>query len=742
MSWSNVRLIWLRELRDQWRDRRTMFTVVVLPWLLYPLLGVLFFQVIQFLQEHPARVWLVGAAWLPDEPPLVVHDRFAAEFCPEEESRRLLLTVTATRPDADCAERAEQAARQAIRSGMYDAVIYFPPDFSRQLQRYQLRPGLLMERQGEDFAEPRVAPAPQLFVDLASDKSRLARDRVERVLNRWREALVRRSLEARRVPLAAITPFEISTIDVSDEATRRAALWSKLLPFVVLIWALTGAFYPAIDLCAGEKERGTLETLLSSPADRREIVWGKLLTVMVFSAATALSNLFSLGVTGTLLLRQLQHVAGPGAALDLGPPPLAALVWLLPMLLPVSALFSALALAIAALARSSREGQYYLMPLLLLVLPLMALPMLPDAELNLGASLLPVTGLLLWLQTLVEGHYGTALRFAPPVLAVTAAGCWLALRWAVGQFESEAVLFRSGERGGMALWLRRTIVDRGDTPTVGQALVVGLGLLVLTLFAGPLAGRLDNWPAVARTALLTQTALIAGPVLALTLLLTRRPGQTLRLNVPRWWTLPAAVVLAIALHPFVTLLGQAIRELYPIGAATRSELQPTVDAINGAPLAYVLLLLALLPAVCEELAFRGFILSGLRSLRSPWAAVAISSLFFGLTHGLIQQALVVSVVGAVIACLALRSGSLLPGIAYHGTHNAIALLAGRLTADSLDAQPWLRLLFAPSGDSLMPLTYRWPWIAGCALVGAVVLVGFWRIASTSSTDTSQATPHG
>ena len=72
------------------------------------------------------------------------------------------------------------------------------------------------------------------------------------------------------------------------------------MPFLLLIWALTGAFYPAVDFCAGEKERGTLETLLTSPAERIEIVWGKLLTVMLFSMVTSVLNLLSMGITGSL----------------------------------------------------------------------------------------------------------------------------------------------------------------------------------------------------------------------------------------------------------------------------------------------------------------------------------------------------------------------------------------------------------------------------------------------------------
>jgi len=73
--------------------------------------------------------------------------------------------------------------------------------------------------------------------------------------------------------------------------TREAAFWSKLLPFIMLVWAMTGAFYPGDrPSVAGEKERGTLETLLCSPALRGEIVWGKLGAVMSFSMLTAILN--------------------------------------------------------------------------------------------------------------------------------------------------------------------------------------------------------------------------------------------------------------------------------------------------------------------------------------------------------------------------------------------------------------------------------------------------------------------
>ena len=76
------------------------------------------------------------------------------------------------------------------------------------------------------------------------------------VLSRWRDSLIQANLKQRDVPLEAMRPFEVKTDDIAAPGRASAAIWSKLLPFVLLIWSLTGAFYPAIDLCAGEKDAG------------------------------------------------------------------------------------------------------------------------------------------------------------------------------------------------------------------------------------------------------------------------------------------------------------------------------------------------------------------------------------------------------------------------------------------------------------------------------------------------------
>jgi sodium transport system permease protein len=380
MTWANIRLIYLRELRDQLRDRRTLFTIVILPLLMYPLLAMVWCQMQQFLKERPSKVLIVGSANLPDDPVLLVDGKFTAVHCMESESKLLNLVLDQQPVAGKEVGDIRTTAERDIEIGLYDAVVYFPPEFAQNIARFRRA----KSEQGDkklQVADLDAVPQPEIFVDSASDASRVAMSRVDLVLRRWRETMVQQNLIQSDIPIGAARPFEVVNTDVAENYRRRAALWSKVLPFVVLIWALTGAFYPAVDLCAGEKERGTLETLLVSPAQRGEIVWGKLLTVTTFSIATSLLNLLCMGLTGSLFFMQMAKTM-QSPMLDMGPPPLSSLCWLAVAVVPIAALFSALALAIAAFARSTKEGQYYLMPLLLISLPLMVLPLLPQVKLD------------------------------------------------------------------------------------------------------------------------------------------------------------------------------------------------------------------------------------------------------------------------------------------------------------------------------------------------------------------------
>ncbi len=731
MSWSNVKLILIREVRDQLRDRRTLFVIAVLPVLLYPLLAMSFLQVAQFMREKPSRVLIVGARDLADLPPLVDEAPAGggpAALAPSGSRPAKVLDLHFAPDEPRSGEGGPRdpakQARRAVERGEYDAAVYFPPDFAEQLEAFReamprqrdAADGTASEAPASELSASLEAPRPEIICSTANEKSQIAYARVRAMLERWRQEIVERKLVEVGLPSAAAKPFDVKTADVAESTGRRGtAVWSKVLPVLLLVWAMTGAFYPAIDLCAGEKERGTLETLLCSPAERSEIVIGKLVTIMLFSMATAVWNLVAMGVTGTLLLAQLPQF---------GPPPPTAAVWLSLALVPVSALFSALCLALAAFARSAKEGQYYLMPLLLVTMPLVVLPMAPGVELNLGNSLIPVTGVVLLLKNMLEGNFLKAWPFLFPVAGVTLACCLLAVRWAVEQFNSEAVLFRESERMDVGLWLRHLHKDRGPTPTAAAAVFCGVVILVVRFFMSASVPAPTGFRDLALIALVTQLAVIAAPALLMTVMLAGSARRTLLLRVPPWRTVPAAAALALVLYPSVDALRAAVMRLYPVSDEMLQRLEAMFS--GEAHLGTLLVVIAVVPAICEELAFRGFILSGLRHLGHKWRAIVYSALFFGLTHAILQQQVVAALVGIVIGLIAVQSGSLWPCVVFHMIHNGLGVIVVRfgekITPELIARWPALGLLVSPPEDGTL---FRWPVVVASA-AGAVALLSWYQ----------------
>ncbi len=314
MNLKNTKLIFRRELSDQWRDRRTLFTIVVMPLVLYPLMGMALLQTAQFMRQDPARVLWIGQENLPARPPLLVNGQLPPRLQAEGREDSLVLLT----PDSMDSEM------NLMLSGLLTGDRGQPDN--RRLQQFMRRGqyDLLVHCSRPDPASPADSQPVliEMIANSASDQSALAVTRVTQIVDRWRSIALRDKLIELQVNPEQLAGIQLTTTDIASSSTRKAAMWAKLLPFIVLIWALTGAFYPAIDLCAGEKERGTLETLLSSPARRSEIVAGKLLTVTTFSMATALLNLLSMTVTGLFVMGQLSAAAGSSLPVEMGFPPL------------------------------------------------------------------------------------------------------------------------------------------------------------------------------------------------------------------------------------------------------------------------------------------------------------------------------------------------------------------------------------------------------------------------------------
>lgn len=731
----NIWLIYIREMRDQLRDRRTLFTIILLPILLYPLVGTLLLQIAQFSREYPMVVCLVGGENLEGLPPLLEDDSFNRELIDGKQSIEL---VKYRWDEFESLNDLHQSAEKWVRNAVYDVVVIVPPEM-RQGETKTLHTTQTPDEAESSNLDGRRVISPtdasvEMVFNVASDQSMVAHDRVGEILNRWRELWVTDLLESRDVELALLQPFEIETRNIAPTEIREAAFWSKVLPFVMLVWAMTGAFYPAIDLVAGEKERGTLETLLCSPALRGEIVWGKLATVTSFSMLTALLNVCSMLVTSSLVFRQMA-ASIPGA---FSAPPLVPLLWLIVALVPLSALFSAVALAVAAMARSSKEGQYYLMPLMMVTLPLVLLPLMPGTTLSTGTSLIPVTGMFLLVRSLVEGHYGTALFHLPMVFGVTLASLCLAARWARRQFENESVLFAGGEQWEFSRWAKRLWADRQPLATPTQAYFAA-AIVLIGLFFGKLAivGMPQGFADIATLVIVPQIGLILAPTLLMAIICTRSLRHSLRMTLPvSPVVLPVALLLGVTLHPLYVLLASWISAVYPISESAMASMKPFAEQINQAPWLYVVLLMALLPAICEELAYRGFMFGGLAREGAPLRAILVTSVVFGISHGVLQQSLSATVMGLILGLVALKTGSVLPGIIIHFTNNMLSVSLGRLAESDLRGIH-LFVREAAEGAQYQPI---WTVVAGCVALCCLLYFTFLRM--PEPTEMPETAPRG
>lgn len=719
MNWGHVHLIFKRELSDQLRDRRTLFTITVLPILLYPLLGMLMMQIAQFNQEHAVRIRVVGSENWPRQTPLVDNKNQLAFETLNPRMRRLVeFEPAAWSPESARADDADQdmsredyidllmkQSREAIKNELVDAVLIIEPDFQQRLNskiaagansgspeqvKLDTPANAAIATAGAVPQEPLSGDGIHLVANLARTRSQIANQRIDMILRQWKENWSAKQLTSAGMNPELVAPLRLEQTDTAVASVKKAVLWSKILPFVMLVWALTGAFYPAIDLCAGEKERGTLETLLSSPARRREIVWGKLLTISVFSTGSALLNLLSMHLTASLLVKQLASQGGEHLASALGPMPFHALGWLVLLLIPMAAFFSALALAVAALARSTKEGQYYLMPLLLITLPLVALPMLPSLDLSLGTSLIPVSGAVFLVRSFIEGRYIEAMTHLPVVILVTVGCCMLSLRWAIRQFESESVMFSDSERWNLRLWVHQLWRDRGDTASPTEAVLCGIIIIVTMFFAQMFVATTSfDWAFICQSTLVIQIGVMLAPSLLMAVFLTRSLRRALRIHRVQPAHLLAALLLGFTLHPSYQALGEAISSVYSIGEEAKTAMLGFQAIVLAQPLIAIILILAILPAICEELTFRGFIFGGLLHHGGALRAIVVSALFFGFAHTILQQSLAACVMGLILGSIAWRTGGVICTMIVHVVNNTLSLTLAWCAARQIELAPAL-----------------------------------------------------
>jgi len=404
MSLRNIGIVYRKELTDSLRDRRTLVSMIVVPILLMPLLtigmGVLSAKLIGKAQEEIPTVMIVGGE---DSP--VVH-----------------------------------AALQK-----FDGVNIVPysADYKDEISNKQLRAAVEIPA---GFDAKLAAGEPmtvKIYMYEGEIKSGFAVQKLQKFFDDMRDAAVRNRLDARHLPESLIKPFDIKQENVAPPEKVSGALLGGFVPYFVILLSLTGAMYPAMDLTAGEKERGTIETILCSPVSRTHLVLGKFLLVLTASVVTALLSVSSMAVSFGVARRFLMSMSKKSDAEQILQITISvkSVMLVFFMVLPLAVLFSAALLAIALFAKSYKEAQSYISPLMIVVILPAVAAILPGTELNSKLALIPVLSTSLISKEIVSGTYHW--NYIALIFLSSCVYAAVALTIAVKLFQREDVLFRT-----------------------------------------------------------------------------------------------------------------------------------------------------------------------------------------------------------------------------------------------------------------------------------------------------------
>lgn len=391
MRFSILRAIYQKEMLDLIRDRRTLISMVVVPLIVIPLLLNVSTRLIARLQENA-----------------------------EQEAKSMAVAVHVTTP--------------GIREALENAQIQI-------VEKDDLKNAVLKKTAAAAVGEIAGTPVEfEIYADNSNPTSSAAAARVRAALDDFKDEKVRESLKNSGIPASVLTPFVVKRTNIAGARKMSGMVWGSMLGYVLLLLMFAGGMYPVIDMTAGEKERRTMEALLASPATRMEIVLGKNFAAMTAIFITAILTLGSIvySLKGSNMSSKSAEVQEMMRTIPLD----AHTVTLIAItLVPLSMFAASLMFAIALFARSYKEGQSYLTPLVFVVIFPALIGGMSGLEMTPAFCLIPIFNASQMIRGIMLGDVSAANFAITTAANLVYAGIAFAI--ATRQFENENVLFRS-----------------------------------------------------------------------------------------------------------------------------------------------------------------------------------------------------------------------------------------------------------------------------------------------------------
>jgi len=709
----------LKELRETLRDRRTVTTLLLMPILVYPLLSVALNRLLFSARAGSGpRVFYIGVTSDTDRTAFEDAIRLGQEIQKRAQSQ----AIQVERRDPKWLRSQKSTDEPKPEEPPVFRISMMPLSLESMVASEDVDIGLAAET--ESFSDK--ADAPELRYRFRvlyrqdDGKSESALREFQNILQAVNNIQNRAIFEKMRVD------FPPATKMLAQPVQRNSSVGSGLttiIPLVLLLMTITGAVYPAIDLTAGERERGTMEALIASPVPRYELLLSKYVAVVTVAMLTAIANVGAMWIT--------MQASGMGKVLfgDSGFS-LFAVLQILPLLLIFACFFSAILLALCSFARSFKEAQAYLIPVMLFSLAPGVLSLMPGIEFTPMLAIVPLVNVILLSRDILTG----SAPFLPATAAVlsTVVYAAAALGLAARLFGMDAT--SHGAEGNWGDLFRRPALLR-DLPRLDHMAFFLAALYPVYFVLTNVMGRFESISLSTRLWLnfiVTAVLFLVGPLL-FSIYRRMRIVTTFKLEIRNCYF----VVALLGVLLLSTALWMGAHELFlvskSLGLYTLNDEQieaakATQNQLQQLPLAVILITMALGPAIAEEFFFRGFVLSSMHKL-SAFRAIIFSSLLFGLFHVMtgsvmtIERLLPTTFLGLVLGFVAWRTQSLVPGVVLHSLHNGL-LFSAVYYEDWLKEHGW----GMEEGEQL-PTT----WIMYGIIVAVVGLLLVWASARKSPT---------
>lgn len=616
-----VKQIFKKEMIDILRDKKTIFMMIILPLLLYPIL-------------------MVGASSIMSMSINKMEQTTVNIAFNNNPSDNLINILNKTNEDDEAKVNIIKVDdyKEALDNETLDA--YVEINENNDIQSYKI------------------------YTNSSKNNSYTAEKRIKEALDEYKEEIVEMNLAQEGLDAQkTLEPITYETLDIAKNEEIAGNILGQILPFILIIGVLLGSIYPAIDVMAGEKERGTLETLFTLPISNLELVMGKYMAVSFCAVVTAFLNIISILISiGFMTLTA-------GIANEMGIPKFDFTQMIFPGIITMiciglfAMVVSAISMCVCSLAKSFKDAQNYITPVMLIIMIPSYVSMIPNIELDGFTSTIPVVNISLLIKSVLSFKFD--LNLIAIVFVSNFAFMILSVLLLSKMFNSEEILF--GNNRSFSFLEKRSNIKKGTMPTISDGAILYAVGLVLLIYVGSLVQLKFKMAGLA----ITQVMIICLPFLFAYYIKTdfKKTFSLQKVNLKQ---ILGGILIWMGGFVLINLITQITLYLFPQNMEVAEALTDAIIIKDN--LVLNLAIVALMPAICEEIFFRGFIFTSFKGKSSSKIAIITSGILFGFMHMDFLRIIPTSILGIIFAYTVYKSESIFIAMILHFINNSIAVL--------------------------------------------------------------------